>query len=343
MFRKSSFKSVVLSSVSAFLAATLALLLFRTGSIDWLQFAFVHKPNRQNIAVDDPAWWTATLLLGLAGLTASLVVERLGVRKALACFGGGFLALAILSLIASRVLSLDVLFAPTLFATTLGVILIQGRRLWQSDKTLTAKLIDSSSKSNPNPDVEAGSRLMTGLKLLDTVLSPQEAVVFQSLDGALVPAARLRAANGDPDSTRNSVWRQGIGLCEEAIRTRQIAKSQTENSESSSDLALPLTHENRAVGALLLRVDRDCTNEELELLSAVGGQMARNLQREGAQTAPAPGRTSHVSSRGHKRQLELIDVLNSVLTEQRFAISALSEITDGLAIGYLDGTHRKSS
>ncbi len=338
MFRKSSFKSVVLSSVSAFLAATLALLLFRTGSIDWLQFAFVHKPNRQNIAVDDPAWWTATLLLGLAGLTASLVVERLGVRKALACFGGGFLALAILSLIASRVLSLDVLFAPTLFATTLGVILIQGRRLWQSDKTLTAKLIDSSSKSNPNPDVEAGSRLMTGLKLLDTVLSPQEAVVFQSLDGALVPAARLRAANGDPDSTRNSVWRQGIGLCEEAIRTRQIAKSQTENSESSSDLALPLTHENRAVGALLLRVDRDCTNEELELLSAVGGQMARNLQREGAQTAPAPGRTSHVSSRGHKRQLELIDVLNSVLTEQRFAISALSEITDGLAIGYLDGT-----
>jgi len=338
LFRKSSFKSVVLSSVSAFLAATLALLLFRTGSIDWLQFAFVHKPNRQNIAVDDPAWWTATLLLGLAGLTASLVVERLGVRKALACFGGGFLALAILSLIASRVLSLDVLFAPTLFATTLGVILIQGRRLWQSDKTLTAKLIDSSSKSNPNPDVEAGSRLMTGLKLLDTVLSPQEAVVFQSLDGALVPAARLRAANGDPDSTRNSVWRQGIGLCEEAIRTRQIAKSQTENSESSSDLALPLTHENRAVGALLLRVDRDCTNEELELLSAVGGQMARNLQREGAQTAPAPGRTSHVSSRGHKRQLELIDVLNSVLTEQRFAISALSEITDGLAIGYLDGT-----
>jgi len=57
-----------------------------------------------------------------------------------------------------------------------------------------------------------------GLKLLDTVLSPSEAVVFRrDDDGRLVSSARLRAAQGGPtDTSRNSAWRDGVRLCERA-------------------------------------------------------------------------------------------------------------------------------
>jgi hypothetical protein len=45
-------------------------------------------------------------------------------------------------------------------------------------------------------------------------------------------------------------------------------------------VALPLRHETRTVGALLLRLTESFDQSDRRLLSAVGNQVARNLQRE---------------------------------------------------------------
>ena len=65
----------------------------------------------------------------------------------------------------------------------------------------------------------AQSRLMSGLKLLETVLAIDEAVIFQpDENGVLSPAARLRSASSNAlDSDRNTTWREGVRACERAM------------------------------------------------------------------------------------------------------------------------------
>ena len=64
----------------------------------------------------------------------------------------------------------------------------------------------------------ASARLTSGLRLLDTVLPVEEAVIFR-LDesGAAVQAARLRSAaaqaNGHADADRNNAWRESVTRC----------------------------------------------------------------------------------------------------------------------------------
>lgn len=223
----------------------------------------------------------------------------------------------------------------------LAGIAVQTQRLWRKNSELTEKLIASSSKLSPLSADEARSRLESGLKLLDTVLSLKEAVLYQcDTNGNLVSAARLRSSSGSSlDTSRNSAWRAGINLCERAIRTGEIITQKLENSDSSTSLALPLHHENRAVGALLIRLGDQFDDGDRALLSAVGAQLARNLQREEAcRSAARHSRIAFLSARAGDRRLELLDVLNGLLSEQRFGMNALSEISDGMAIAFLDGT-----
>ncbi len=318
----------------------MALALFRTNLPGWVQYAFVQLPESRETSLAFPTWWTATLLLSLTALVAALVVERVGARRALPYLGAGIVCFALLSVITSRLFALDVLFTPTLVATALTVLMTQTHRLWSRDLKLTQKLFESSSKPNPLRDSKASSSLLSGLKLLDTVLSPSEAIVFRrDTNGNLVSAARLRPPTGALDNSRNSSWREGIRLCENAIKTGEIITQQLENSESPTNVALPLCHENRAVGALLIRLGDDFDDDDRALLSAVGVQLARNLQREEACRYDGhQSRTAYFSARATERRLELMDVLKGLMSEQRFGINALSEISDGMAIAYLDGT-----
>lgn len=188
---------------------------------------------------------------------------------------------------------------------------------------------------------EARSRLESGLKLLDTVLSLKEAILFQrETNGDLVSAARLRASTSTSlETSRNSTWREGINLCERAIKAGQIITHELENNELSTSIALPLHHENRAVGALLIRLNDKFDEDDRALLTAVGAQLARSLQREEAcRSAARQSRFAFLSARAGDRRLELLDVLNGLLSEQRFGLSALSEVSEGMAIAYLDGT-----
>ena len=97
-------------------------------------------------------------------------------------------------------------------------------------------------------------------ELLDAVLALDEAVVFRfDEQGALAQAARLRSqaqgasANATVSGERHSAWREGVGLCERAVASRELTVEETSGGARSS-VAAPLVHEGSAVGALLLRL-----------------------------------------------------------------------------------------
>ncbi|MGH9955788.1 MAG: ATP-binding protein [Pyrinomonadaceae bacterium] len=264
----------------------------------------------------------------------------MGTRKALPYLGGGLLFLAIVSLIASRLFLFDILFPPTLFAAAISALVAHTQRLSSIDLILTKRLLESSNKPNPLGNAKSSSRLASSLKLLDTVLSPKEAVVFQrDSKGKLISVARLRASSNGPETARNSTWRKGIEQCERSISTRELITQQLNNGESYTNLSVPLCHEDRAVGALLVRVGDDFEDGDSPLLLALAGQLARNLHREETfRHTDRQFRKSYLSTTASARRLELMDVLYGLLAEQRFGINMLAEISDGIAIAYLEGT-----
>lgn len=317
------------------------LILCRTGFIVWLQYAFVFLPDGQEASLQEPPMGIAALLIGLSSLAAALIVDRLGARRAFPYLGGGFIGLAIVSLIASHFYLLDILFTPMALGTALTVLVVQAERVWSIDLKLTQTLLQSTSRLSLLHSEEATSRLSSGLKLLDLVLSPKEAIVFQcDSEGELLSAARLRASSSASlDTSRNSTWREGLNLCKRAIKAGEITTQKLENEDAAINVALPLRHENHTLGALLIRLGNEFNDDDRALLLAIGAQLARNLQRqEVSKSAASTAHPGYLSVAAGERRLKLLAVLNGRLSEQRFAVSALSEISDGLALAYLDGT-----
>ena len=111
-----------------------------------------------------------------------------------------------------------------------------------------------------------------------------------------------------------------------------------ECGEGLTSIALPLRHEDETVGALLLRLTNEFDEEDRSLLAAVGGQMARNLQREESHNLTRTSSpVSIFSTRGSNQKLQSLYVLNGALLEQRVGLNALAEVGDGVALAYLDG------
>lgn len=286
-----------------------------------------------------PDSWLGAALILTVSVAVTVDVGRFGGRRAFVYLGGGFLILTAISLLASRFLLIDVLFAPVALAASISAATMQVRRLRARDTVLTEKLIASSWKFESLTD-DAEHRLQSGLKLLDTVLSPSEVVVFRrDRDGLLVSSARLRANNsGSLDTGRNSAWRDGVNLCERAMAAGELIVEPINADEQAANVALPLRHEDDTVGALLIRLTKGCDHDDRALLTAVAGQMARNLQRE--ETHQGDGKRSALaffSSKAAEEKLESLYVLNGALLEQSVGINALAEVGEGVALAYLDG------
>jgi signal transduction histidine kinase len=93
------------------------------------------------------------------------------------------------------------------------------------------------------------------------------------------------------------------------------------------------------LGALLVRLRENLAEEDRPLVVAVATQIARNLQRESAFEEEArQGASTYLSGSAAEQRLELVHTLSGLLTEERFGIEAFSELPDGLALAYLDGT-----
>ena len=318
------------------MATGLSLALWSAGLLTLLADAFVLTPRNGLLKV--PKFGIGVLLIATSSVAVAIIVGRFGGRRAFPFLGGGFLGLAALSLFASWFFAIDILFTPIALAAFISAATIQVKRLREQDQELTEHLITSLSKLDSRKANDAEHRLLSGLKLLENVLSPTEAVVFRrdSL-GKLVSSARLRVSGGS-DTGRNSAWREGVSLCERAMAAGELIVEKIEAPDSSTNIALPLRHENRTVGALLLRVTQDFGDDDRTLLTAVGGQMARNLQREEAHNL-----TDHrspldfFSAKASHHRLQSLYVLNGALLEQSVGVNALSEIGDGVALAYLDG------
>jgi signal transduction histidine kinase len=323
----------------ASVAGSLTIALWSTGLLTSLQNAFVLLPKDLRGGLIAPTFWAGAALILTVSLAVAIEVGRLGGRRAFLYLGSGFLALAAGSFFASRFYFVDILFVPLALAGSISAATIQIKRLREQDIELTKKLIASSWEFESVVN-DAEHRLMSGLKLLDTVLAPSEAIVFrQGGDGRLVSAARLRAAQGtSADTSRNSAWRDGVSLCERSMAADEIIVEKIESDDSAANVALPLRHEDRTVGALLIRVTKGFDQDDRALLMAVGSQMARNLQREETHKATGKrGWLAFFSARESEQRLQSLYVLNGALLEQSVGVNALSEIGDGIALGYLDG------
>ena len=324
------------------MAGAAACAFWRAGLIDSLQAAFVVGVGRGEVPLQSPQPWLGLLLIVCISISAGFFVGRAGARRSFLILGLGFLAMAVASLLISRYLKVDILFAPMALGSIAAVFLVQLHRLWQIDTVLTEHVNDTAARTDTMVASVAQNRLTSGLKLLQTILPLDEAVVFQPHDdgGALVPCARLRASSsGSIEPGRNAVWRKLVLVCDRAVETGEIARVRAGEIDSLESVAIPLRHEGRTVGALLLRLRESFDQSDRSLLFAVGGQLARNLQREESRKKKLDSNLpAFISARTSGHRLHAFDVISGVLTEHRFGAQVLAEASDGYAIVYLDGT-----
>ena len=332
----------MISLALSFCATLVVLLAWAAGWLASLQAAFLlARPSEANAAAA-PQLWLGALMILATGLSAGFATARAGAKRLLPFLGGGLLVLAGFSLLVSRYLHIDIAFAPMAVAALVSLIAVQLRRLWMIDSRLTRNVHQSASQVSLLEGGSAEARLMSGLKLLETVLPMDEAVIFHpDENGQLAPAARLRAAatSGSLETDRNAAWRGGVKLCERAVAAGKMLATSNENDDAPSSVALPLRHEGRPVGALLVRLRENFDKSDCPLLMAVGEQLTRNFQRDEARKRAVPHDfMTLISARAAESRLESFGVLSGLLTEQRFGAEVLSEASDGHAVAYLDGT-----
>lgn len=293
-----------------------------------------------------PQTWLVALLVVTAGLSAGFAVERAGAGRSLPFLGGILLMLCGLSLLVSKVGGIDFAFAPLALAALAAAAAVQTKRLWSIDRQLTRNVWRSASQVNQLEGTAANARLQSGLKLLGTVLPLDEAVIFQpDENGVLSPSARMQrnAPGAALEAGRNSTWRENVRLCERAVATNAIvtaaADAAAKSSTGAAIVALPLQHEDRTLGALLLRLREGFDESDRPLLAAVGAQLARNFQRNEARKVGVKHQfLTFISARASAHRLASFAVVSGLLTEQRFGPEIFSSASDGHAIAYLDGT-----
>jgi two-component system phosphate regulon sensor histidine kinase PhoR len=339
--RANTIKSLIYSLLVALSAALLVWAIWNAGLLASVQAAFVLQgATGAGVELIAPEGWLAALLIATAGIGAGFAVERAGARRALVFICGALALLCSLSLLVSRLAEIDIAFAPMALSALAASFGVQVRRLWTIDAMLMRNIQRAASQTSALEGGAADARLMSGLRLLQTVLPLGEAVIFQpDENGELAPAARLRSttASATLEATRNSAWREGVNLCERAVATRQIVTAAAEGGAAS--VALPLSHEGRAVGALLVRLHEGFDESDRPLLAAVGAQLARNFQRDEARKQGVKRDfLTLVSTRAAECRLESFGVVSGLLTEQRFGAQVLSNASDGHAVAYLDGT-----
>lgn len=335
----SSTKTLVTSLVLSALAALIVCGLWALGLLAPLQSLFLISAEGNSGFVQAQTWLAILMILG-AGVCTGFLVARAGLHRALFFIVVLLFLWLGLSLLVSRLLQFDVLFAPAALSSLFAMIVVQANRLWSVDNALSQSIQQVASQTHVLEGGEANTRLVSGLRLLETVLPLEEAVIFQPDEqGNLAPAARLRQAKS-PIAThqQNVAWREGVGLCERAVEKEEL-QFEMGRGGVGANVALPLNHGERSVGALLVRLKEPFDESDRPLLAAVGEQIARSFQRnETRKRQWAQGFMNFISVRAAQHRFDAFGVVSGLLTEQRFGSQVVAETSDGQAIAYLDGT-----
>jgi len=255
-----TWKSLVISVALALAAGLATCALWRMGLIDSLQSAFVVPVARGEVPLQSPQPWLGLLFIVAISSSAGFLVSRAGARRSFVVLGLGFLAMCGASLLTSKYFKVDILFAPMALGALGATFVVQLYRLWLIDSVLTDHLAETAARTD-TLESEAQARLMSGLKLLQTILPLEESIVCQQNEnGRLVPCARLRAGpGGSLDTNRNTLWRKLIQVGDRAVKTGEIARVRAGEIDELESVAIPLRHEQRTVGALLLRLRETST------------------------------------------------------------------------------------
>ncbi|HEY6803841.1 MAG TPA: ATP-binding protein [Pyrinomonadaceae bacterium] len=294
------------------------------------------------IPIDAPIPFTFEVSAGLIGafsLAAGLVVKRMGLRRCWIYLLGGVTLIAAVGWGALFFFDTELVSLPIITAVALATVFVQLASLWHLDRQLTSSLLKTPKGAELVKSDEAKSRLTSGLKLLTAVLPLSEAVVFQlDENGDLQTVTRTKSPTGPFNDKRNALWRAGVKMCERAVATKELVLQTTEEA-NTSNVAVPLKHENSVVGALLVRLSSTFCEDDRPLLEAVGAQFARNLARDSfSKNSFHTSLLGYFSTAGSQKKLDALHVLRALTTEQRCEANALTHLTDGVAIAYLDGT-----
>jgi signal transduction histidine kinase len=337
LIRAKTITSYVSAAGLALIAGLVAYSSWRLGALPALFPRFALQPSTGDTIEALTGAPIAAAVLTVYSIAIGLILTRFGLRRIWSYLMLGIAVVCTVSLLVAHFLGFDLLAVPLLLSGGLTILLVQVGRLWRVDRSLTRTLFTSPNGAGQQ-STDANTRLMSGLKLLNTMLPLNEAIVFQCVDGGFEAVARFKgSAQSAPDTKRNSVWREGLRLCERAVATGQLVSETVQGRPST--VALPLLHEREAAGALLIRLVSELSADDKSLLEAIGSQFARNLKRESFSQNPARSQSfAYFSQSANQRKLDALNVLKALTVEQRCEASTLGHIEDGVAIAYLDGT-----
>lgn len=283
----------------------------------------------------------AALILLTVSVAAGVCAERFGARRILPYFGGVVFVALVAGALAARFSNLDIMALTATIAAGSALLAVQILKIWRVENQLTAGIRRLALSNHILEGKKADARLESALEVLKAVLPVEEAIIFQfNSYEVLQPVGRARTGNrlgNERVNERQNVWREGVGLCEEAIETQSPAIKR--NAESNAVIAVPLRHEERTTGALLVRFREGFEQADTNVLTAFADQLARNFQRH--ETRQTPWKLSafnFFSVEAARHRLEAFRLVSGLLAEQRFGSLAFSDMDDGYAIAYLDGT-----
>ena len=285
--------------------------------------------------------WSFGILLFLAAVSG-FAAEKFSIKKVLpfiVLFIGSWAAL---SFVAAKYYAVNLYLAQVSAVVIISMIVGHLKKLWLIDFELTERLVGVASTEHLIQGKSADSRIESGLKLLETVLPLSEAIVFHYDEtGELKPVGRARNESRINNlMSRQTEWRENVGLCEQALEQRQTVVNLDENKVGSARVALPLIYENLAVGVLFVKVDKNFEHADRNLLEAFSDQLACNFQRKELRRKSLPHKTwwSGLSTESAENRLDVISLINSSMMEHSFGAVASSYLKEAHAIAYLDGT-----
>jgi signal transduction histidine kinase len=324
-------------SAAAGLSVFLAWIL---GMMQPLETLLFFPRNGDISSVASPNWIVTLLVLLSAAALTGFLTEHFGARKILPYFGAIVFVILVSGALGAHFAQIDILAVSSVCAAALALGFVQLGKIWRVEKQLSFGVQRLALANHVLEGKKADVRLHSALEVLLAVLPVEEVIIFQ-FDRAeqLQPVGRTRGGKHGAEriNERQAVWREGMTLCQKAIETR--APAVRKNNDSNSIVAVPLLHEERVTGAMLARFREGFEPADTNVLTAFADQLARNFQRQ--QTREKNWRNdffSFFSVEAAEHRLEAFRLVSGLLAEQRFGSLAFSQMDDGYAVSYLDGT-----
>ncbi|MDQ2745674.1 MAG: ATP-binding protein [Acidobacteriota bacterium] len=333
-YKDKNLKIPLLLSIAA---AALISIVWAFGSVAFNSLLLLVRPPNA-----DFNWWKVVILIAVSAATG-LLTEKLCPKKVLRYAAFLLSGWFVLSIAAAKIFGIELLFIPILLTVLLTVFLIHLKTLWLIDSQLTESLVTLASAGHLLEGKSAEMRIESGLQLLETVLPLSEAIVFRCAGGgSLNPVGRARYGDKQTDSLveRQTLWRENVGLCEEALAQRETIVRSAEDEKKSARLAVPLVYANEPVGVLFVQINQNFEPADRYLLEAFSEQLARNFQRKDLRERLLPHESlkSSFSSESAENRLDIINLIHTNIKEQAFSTLASSYLNEAYAVAYLDGT-----